>query len=264
MNFFLYNFLRKYIFIAFKLSEVQTDNTRSQEDILEVSRKLQDAYKDEEGYWHQKSRNTWYSSEDLNTTFYHALTKQRRVRNRIVGLHDADGNWITEDTGVEKVAIDYFENLFSTTFPLEFDSFLAEFTSGITPQMNQRLLRIATEEEVKEALFMMRMITSFFCKAQKEECQTILRILKEYETVSGQLINFEKSSIQFGHKIEESVRHELRDILGIQNLGGMRSYLGLPENMGGSKIQVFSFVQEQLNNRVNWWTFNFSQKKERK
>ena len=48
----------------------------------------------------------------------------------------------------------------------------------------------------------------FFCKAQNGECQTILRILKEYEAVSGQLINFEKSSIQFGHKIEESVRQE--------------------------------------------------------
>ena len=30
----------------------------------------------------------------------------------------------------------------------------------------------------------------FFSKAQKEECQTILRILTEYEAVSGQLINF--------------------------------------------------------------------------
>ena len=63
----------------------------------------------------------------------------------------------------------------------------------------------------------------FFCKANKEECQTIFRILKEYETVSGQQINFQKSSIQFGHKIEESSRQELRYILGIQNIGGMES-----------------------------------------
>ena len=48
---------------------------------------------------------------------------------------------------------------------------------------------------------------------------------------------------------------DIRDILGIQNLGSMRSYLGLPENLGGSKIQVFSFVQDWLNNRVNGWTF---------
>ena len=32
------------------LDEVQTDDTRSQEDTLEVSRKLQEAYKDEEEY----------------------------------------------------------------------------------------------------------------------------------------------------------------------------------------------------------------------
>ena len=67
----------------------------------------------------------------------------------------------------------------------------------------------------------LQMIACFFCKANKEECQTILRILKEYETVSGQQINFQKSSIQFGHKIEESKRQDMRDILGIQNLVGM-------------------------------------------
>ena len=76
----------------------------------------------------------------------------------------------------------------------------------------------------------------FFCKIKSEEYQIILRILKEYEAVSGQQINFEKSSIQFGHKIDELLRQDLRDILGIQNLGGMRSYLGIPENLGGSKI----------------------------
>ena len=75
--------------------------------------------------------------------------------------------------------------------------------------------------------------------------------------VSGQQINFQKSLIQSGHKIEETTRQELRDILGIQNLGGMGSYLGLPESLGGSKIHVFGFVQDRLNNRVNGWTFNF-------
>ena len=38
---------------------------------------------------------------------------------------------------------------------MEFDDFLSEVTPGITPQMNQRLLRIATEDEVREAVFMM-------------------------------------------------------------------------------------------------------------
>ena len=136
------------------LEEVQTGNNRSQEDILEVSRKLQEAYKDEEEYWHQKSRNMWYSSGDLNTKFYHVLTKQRRVRNKIVRLHDDVGNWITDENGVEKVAVDYFDGLFRSTTPTEFEGFLVEVVPSISPQMNQLLLRIATEEEVRQALFM--------------------------------------------------------------------------------------------------------------
>ena len=52
----------------------------------------------------------------------------------------------------------------------------------------------------------------------------------------------------------------MRDILGIQNLGGMKSYLGLPESLGGSKIQVFGFVQDRMNNRVNGWTIKYVSK----
>lgn len=46
------------------LKEVQSDYNRTHEDIKEVSRKLQEAYKDEEEYWQQKSLNMWYTSED--------------------------------------------------------------------------------------------------------------------------------------------------------------------------------------------------------
>ena len=58
---------------------------------------------------------------------------------------------------------------------------------------------------------------------------------KIHSSLSGKR-HFHKSLIQFGHKIDEPNRQELRDILRIQNLGGMGSNLGLPENLGGSKI----------------------------
>ena len=104
----------------------------------------------------------------------------------------------------------------------------------------------------------------FFCKAQKEECQTILWILKEYEVVSGQLINFDKSSIQFGHRIEESAIHELRDILGIQNLGGMGSYLGLPENLGDPRYKFLALCRTGLIIELMVGPSNFSQMEEMK
>ena len=97
----------------------------------------------------------WHSSGDLNTKFYHALTKQRRVRNKIVGLHDEMGNWITDENGIEKLAVDYFESLFRTTTLTDFDNFLEDIAPSISPHMNQVLLRVATEDEVQRALFMM-------------------------------------------------------------------------------------------------------------
>ena len=53
------------------------------------------------------------------------------------------------------MTVDYFEELFTTTSPTVFDDFLTDVTPGITPQMNQRLLGIATENKVRDALFMM-------------------------------------------------------------------------------------------------------------
>ena len=53
------------------------------------------------------------------------------------------------------MAVDYFDGLFSTTTPTDFDNFLGEIVPSISPQMNQVLLRTATEEEVRQALFMM-------------------------------------------------------------------------------------------------------------
>ena len=83
----------------------------------------------------------WYSSGDLNTKFYHALTKQRRVRNKIVGLHDERGNWITEENGVDKVAVDYFDDLFSTTGPTEFDSFFGGDSSIYLPSNETNFIK---------------------------------------------------------------------------------------------------------------------------
>ena len=49
----------------------------------------------------------------------------------------------------------------------------------------------------------------FFCKANVAEFDVILKLLKDYEAVSGQLINFDKSSLQFGHKVPDSQRVEI-------------------------------------------------------
>jgi len=76
-------------------------------------------------------------------------------------------------------------------------------------------------------------------------------ILKQYEAVSRQMINCTKSSMQFGHKVDDAIKTEIKLTLGIHNIGGMGSYLGLPESLGGSKTKLFSFVRDRLQSRIN-------------
>ncbi|XP_010495441.1 PREDICTED: uncharacterized protein LOC104772536 [Camelina sativa] len=94
----------------------------------------------------------------------------------------------------------------------------------------------------------------FFCKVDKDQCLAILEILRQYERVSGQQVNLAKSSIQFGHTVEAAVQTELQGVLGITNRGGMGSYLGIPESLGGSKTKVFSYVRDRLQSRTTGWS----------
>lgn len=47
---------------------------------------------------------------------------------------------------------------------------------------------------------------------------------------------------------------------GISTLGGMYSYLGVPESLEGAKTKVFFFVRECLQKIINGWTSKFLSK----
>ncbi|XP_019085584.1 PREDICTED: uncharacterized protein LOC109126473 [Camelina sativa] len=97
-------------------------------------------------------------------------------------------------------------------------------------------------------------------KVDKDQCGVLLDILTQYEAASGQQINFAKSSIQFGHTVDEPTRLEMQGVLGISTLGGTGSYLGIPESLGGSKTKVFSFVRDRLQSCTTGWTANLLSK----
>lgn len=82
----------------------------------------------------------------------------------------------------------------------------------------------------------------------------IMNILDIYEKASGQRLNVSKSSMLFGNWVEGFRKQDIKDVLGFFSEDGMGMYLGLPEQFGGSKIKVFSFVQNRFNGRVNTWS----------
>ena len=94
----------------------------------------------------------------------------------------------------------------------------------------------------------------FFFKAEVRQCKEILDILESYGKASGQQLKVYKSSIIFGNKVDHNVKKDIKRALGITTEGGMGKYLGLPEQICGSKMKVFSYVQDRLNGCVTSWS----------
>lgn len=63
--------------------------------------------------------------------------------------------------------------------------------------------------------------------------------------------------MQFGHKVPENIKDEIKIHLGIDKIGGIGSYLGIPESLGRPKTQVFGYVNERINQKINSWTVRF-------
>lgn len=70
-------------------------------------------------------------------------------------------------------------------------------------------------------------VSLLLCKANVEESNKVKRCLKLNGDASGQVINFQKSSITLLTKIKEEVIRLVKSILGIDKEGEEGTYLGL-------------------------------------
>ena len=77
-----------------------------------LNKSLLQAYKAEEDYWKQRSRQTWLALGDRNTAYFHASTKGRRARNRLTVIEDASGTPLFEDEQIATVISDYYSHIF--------------------------------------------------------------------------------------------------------------------------------------------------------
>lgn len=68
------------------------------------------------------------------------------------GLLDANGVWQTDETKMEDIAVDYYNNLFTSSNLEEFTELLIVVQLKVSTAMNERLLRLFMENEVRLAL----------------------------------------------------------------------------------------------------------------
>lgn len=90
------------------------------------------------------------------------------------------------------------------------------------------------------------------CKAEVNEALDVKRCLRVYAEASGQVINFTKSSIIFGVKVDDTQKQVAKSTLSIMN-EGEGAYLGLPKSFSGSKRKLLCFIQEKLQSGLHGW-----------
>lgn len=99
-----------------------------------------------------------------------------------------------------------------------------------------------------------------FFRADMDEASKVKEILSNYESISGQAVNYQKSGIFFSANVHKDKQQEVKNILGVSNDLSTGHYLGLPSLVGRSKINVFKFLKDRIWKRVSGWNMKLLSK----
>ncbi|KAL4290028.1 hypothetical protein GQ457_14G002670 [Hibiscus cannabinus] len=119
----------------------------------------------EELYWEQRARANWLKNGDQNSAFFHRFASQHRRQNRVSGLVNDSGQCVEDPVDMAGVAMDYFQTLFLSQSPTEWEQVLSGLSPCITSAMNVSLTRAFTMDEVLAAVKAMSPL-----KAAGEDC----------------------------------------------------------------------------------------------
>ncbi|KAK7840574.1 transposon tx1 uncharacterized 149 kda protein [Quercus suber] len=110
--------------------------------------------------WQQRSRALFLKCGDRNTAYFHTKASQRFRRNRIIGLRNSLNVWCTQETQIKNIALEFYQSLFTSSSPTNFDEVLHKVQPSVTADMNTLLLRQFNREEIEIAMKQMAPITA--------------------------------------------------------------------------------------------------------
>ncbi|KAL0408431.1 UNVERIFIED_CONTAM: putative mitochondrial protein [Sesamum radiatum] len=92
--------------------------------------------------------------------------------------------------------------------------------------------------------------TQLYCEASHPSITSVKDILDTYARASGQMINYNKSSMVLSKNSPDNLKDELPALLGLQISEQHERYLGLPSVVGRSKRGVFSYIRDRVWQRI--------------
>ncbi|KAH9769616.1 reverse transcriptase domain-containing protein [Citrus sinensis] len=96
-----------------------------------------------------------------------------------------------------------------------------------------------------------------FSRASSVDCRHLKKIFEVYAAASGQIFNFEKSSIFFSTNTKQSQMDEIGSIFNLNVVSRHERYLGLPSMVGRKKTNFFNYVKLRVLNKLTSWESKF-------
>lgn len=81
----------------------------NEEHLHKIKEELKCAYKKEEGFWKQRSKQLWLNLGNKNKVFFHASTKKRKAMNKFSVIEDDKGQEVYQEEKIVKVISEYFQ-----------------------------------------------------------------------------------------------------------------------------------------------------------
>lgn len=138
-----------------RLTNLENNNTggRNMQEIRHCKNLINNLWEPEELFWKSRSRLKWLCEGDRNSKYFHATALQRRGRNRVTRLRNANGDWIEDNVELKNMINDYFVNLFDTSNPVGIEDITSLIQPRVTSSMNEKLLKPVEEWEIKKGAF---------------------------------------------------------------------------------------------------------------
>ncbi|KAA3468553.1 reverse transcriptase [Gossypium australe] len=93
-----------------------------------------------------------------------------------------------------------------------------------------------------------------FCDALCERSRAVRDVINEYELISRQRVNFDKSLIYFKANLDSNVKENIVNMLGVRVASNPEKNLGLPMMVGRKKTWAFTNFMDRFRKRVEGWS----------
>ncbi|KAK9715563.1 hypothetical protein RND81_06G173300 [Saponaria officinalis] len=85
------------------------------------------------------------------------------------------------------------------------------------------------------------------------EAGRVNTILKQYEDMSGQVVNYDKTTVSFSRGVGDDQKRTVAGLMGVRVVIEQDKYLGLPTSIGRSKQGLTRIVRAKLSKKLQGW-----------